>query len=182
MIRLFERVCLVAALVCLSLICAVGARAQNTADVVGTVTDASGGVLPGATVTITNVETNVSQSTQTTTGGDYVFALLQVGSYIVKVEEKGFKTYSASAISLSSGDRARVDAKMEVGDVSQTVEVQATTAPALQTDTSRIGHSRHGTGRGGPAAGWSQHRKAGSTFRGHHGRRAGLDRSGQPAR
>ena len=139
MIRLFERVCLVAALVCLSLICAVGARAQNTADVVGTVTDASGGVLPGATVTITNVETNVSQSTQTTTGGDYVFALLQVGSYIVKVEEKGFKTYSASAISLSSGDRARVDAKMEVGDVTQTVEVQAATAPALQTDSSGLG-------------------------------------------
>jgi hypothetical protein len=139
MIRLLERVCLVAALVCLSLICAVGARAQNTADVVGTVTDASGGVLPGATVTITNVETNVSQSTQTTSGGDYVFALLQVGSYIVKVEEKGFKTYSASAISLSSGDRARVDAKMEVGDVTQTVEVQAATAPALQTDSSGLG-------------------------------------------
>jgi len=137
--RLFERICLVAALVCLSLICAVGARAQNTADVVGTVTDASGGVLPGATVTITNTETNVSQTTQTTSGGDYVFALLQVGSYVVKVEEKGFKTYSASSIALSAGDRARVDAKMEVGDVTQTVEVQAATAPALQTDSSGLG-------------------------------------------
>jgi len=136
--RIFERVSLVAVLVCLLLLCAVGTRAQNTADVVGSVTDTSGGVLPGATVTITNTGTNVSQTTQTTSGGDYAFALLQVGSYVVKVEAKGFKTYSAESISLSAGDRARVDAKMEVGDITQTVEVQASVAPALQTDSSGL--------------------------------------------
>ena len=106
MIRLLERVCLVAALVCLSLICAVGARAQNTADVVGTVTDASGGVLPGATVTLTNTETNISQSTQTSSGGEYVFTLLQVGSYTVKVEAKGFKTYSDDHLSVIRRSRS----------------------------------------------------------------------------
>ena len=113
--KLFERICVLAAVVCLSLMFAAGARAQNTADVVGTVTDASGGVLPGATVTITNTGTGVSQTTQTTSGGDYVFSLLQVGNYVVKVEEKGFKTYSATAISLSAGDRARVDASLKSG-------------------------------------------------------------------
>ena len=137
--RLFERVSLLAVLVCISLLCAVGTRAQNTADVVGSVTDASGGILPGVTVTITNTGTNVSQTTQTTSGGDYTFALLQVGTYVVKVEAKGFKTFSAQSISLSAGDRARVDAKMEVGDITQTVEVQASTAPALQTDSSGLG-------------------------------------------
>jgi hypothetical protein len=106
---------------------------------VGTVTDASGAIVPGATVTLTNTGTNVSQTTQTTSGGDYVFDLLQVGTYLVKVEAKGFKTFAAPNINLSSGDRARVDAKMEVGDVTQTVEVSGTAAPALQTDTSTIG-------------------------------------------
>jgi hypothetical protein len=137
--RYFERVSAITVLVCLSLLCAVGARAQETGDILGTVTDTSGGIVPGATVTLTNTATNISQTTQTAGDGNYAFTLLQVGSYSVKVEAKGFKTYSAPSIALSSGDRARVDAKMEVGEQSTTVEVQATTAPALQTDTSSVG-------------------------------------------
>ncbi len=137
--RFLGRVGVVALLGCLSLFCAVGVRAQNTADIVGTVTDTSGGVLPGASVTLTNTGTNVSQNAVTTSSGDYVFTLLQVGTYTVKVEDKGFKTFAAASISVSAGDRARVDAKMEVGDVTQTVEVQASAAPALQTDSSGLG-------------------------------------------
>lgn len=124
---------------CLLLLTVRGARAQETADIVGTVTDASGAVLPGASVTLTNTGTNVSQTAPTSASGDYVFNLLQVGTYTVKVEMKGFKTFTASAITIAAGDRARVDAKMEVGDISQTVEVSGTVAPALQTDTSTIG-------------------------------------------
>ena len=116
-----------------------GARAQETADIVGTVTDASGAVLPGATVTLTNTGTNVSQTAPTNETGAYVFNLLQVGTYAVKVEMKGFKTFTAASITIAAGDRARVDAKMQVGDISQTVEVSGTVAPALQTDTSTIG-------------------------------------------
>ncbi|HEY6468020.1 MAG TPA: TonB-dependent receptor [Candidatus Acidoferrales bacterium] len=124
---------------CLLLLTVRGARAQETADIVGTVTDSSGAVLPGANVTLTNTGTNVSQTAPTSASGDYVFTLLQVGTYTVKVEMKGFKTYTASAITIAAGDRARVDAKMEVGDITQTVEVSGTVAPALQTDTSTIG-------------------------------------------
>jgi len=121
-------------------LCVFSLKAQTTtADAVGTVTDASGGVLPGATVTITNLGTNISQTETTASSGDYVFTLLQVGSYTIKVEAKGFKTYIAPNIALSGGDRARVDAKLEVGDVSQTVEVSAAMAPALQTDTATVG-------------------------------------------
>lgn len=112
---------------------------QNTADVVGTVTDSTGGVLPGATVTITNVGTNISQTATTNGAGDYVFNLLQVGTYNIKVEAKSFKTFSAPNITLAAGDRARVDAAMQVGDVAQTVEVYGNVAPALQTDTSTLG-------------------------------------------
>src|SRR5690348_12796612 len=116
-----------------------GVRAQETADIVGTVTDASGAVLPGATITLTNTGTSVSRTTQTSGTGDYIFNLLQVGTYSVKVEMKGFKTFTAPGIAIAAGDRARVDAKMAVGDVTQTVEVSGTVAPALQTDTSTIG-------------------------------------------
>jgi hypothetical protein len=115
------------------------AAQTTTADVVGTVSDATGSVLPGATVTITNLGTNISQTVTTGSTGDYVFTLLQVGPYTVKVEAKGFKTYVAPNIALSGGDRARIDAKLEVGDVTQTVEVSGAVAPALQTDTATIG-------------------------------------------
>jgi Carboxypeptidase regulatory-like domain len=111
---------------------------QQTADVVGTVTDATGAIIPGATVTITNLGTNISNTTMSTASGDYAFNLLPPGAYSVKVESSGFKSFAAQNITLAAGDRARVDAKLEVGSVSQTVEVQATVAPALQTDTSNV--------------------------------------------
>jgi hypothetical protein len=114
-------------------------QAQETADIVGTVTDSSGAVVPGASVTLSNIGTNATQTTTTTTGGDYVFNLVQVGIYNIRVEAKGFKAYAAPNITIAAGDRARVDARMEVGDVSQTVEVSSSVAPALQTDTSTIG-------------------------------------------
>jgi len=134
----FERVIVIAAVVCLSLLCAIGVKAQSTASITGMVTDASGAVIPGATVTLTNTGTNVSQTQQTSSGGDYAFPLLEVGTYGIKVEAKGFKTFSAPGVSVSAGDRARVDAAMQVGEQSTTVEVEASTAPALQTDTSTI--------------------------------------------
>src|SRR6185312_16661853 len=136
--HLFKRVAAITVVILIA-VCAQTLKAQETADIVGTVTDASGAVVPGATVTLTNLGTSITQSTQTAATGDYVFNLLQVGTYSVKVEAKGFKTFVAPSITLAAGDRARADAKLEVGDVSQTVEVSGTVAPALQTDTSTIG-------------------------------------------
>jgi hypothetical protein len=112
---------------------------QNNAAVVGTVTDSSGAILPGATVTLTNVGTNVAETTQTSGSGDYVFPMVQVGTYAVKVEIKGFKTFNAPGLTVAAGDRARIDVRMQIGDISQTVEVSGSVAPALQTDTSTIG-------------------------------------------
>lgn len=138
MIKWLWRRALLACLVFVCL-CSTAALAQNTADIVGTVSDSNGGVLPGSLITLTNIGTNISQTTETSSAGDYVFTLLQVGTYSVRVEAKGFKTYVAPDITLSAGDRARVDAKMQVGAQTTTVEVNATTTPALQTDTSTIG-------------------------------------------
>jgi hypothetical protein len=137
--RFIKHILCLVVLVVLSLLCASTAPAQDTAAVVGTVADTSGAVIPGATVTITNVGTSVSQTAQTSDSGDYVFTLLQVGTYAIKVEQKGFKSYVAPSITLAGGDRTRVDAKMVVGEVTETVEISGSVAPALQTETSTIG-------------------------------------------
>jgi hypothetical protein len=138
--QLFVPIGVPALLVYVALLSAGTLRAQqNNAAVVGTVTDSSGAVLPGATVTLTDTGTNVAETSQTSGAGDYVFPMVQVGTYSVKVEAKGFKTFTSAGLTVAAGDRARVDAKMEVGDISQSVEVSGTVAPALQTDTSTIG-------------------------------------------
>jgi hypothetical protein len=134
-----KRIGVFLAFLCLIFFAVTSTSAQETADIVGTVTDTSGAVIPGAAVTLTNTGTNVSQNATTNASGDYVFTPLQVGTYNVKVEMKGFKTFTAPSITIAAGDRARVDAKLEVGDISQTVEVSGSVAPALQTDTSTIG-------------------------------------------
>src|SRR5689334_22148657 len=117
-------VCWLRILVITMLALSIGAfqlKAQNTADVLGTVTDTSGAAVPNAKVTITNTGTSVARSMQTGAAGDYAFTLLPVGTYSVAVEANGFKMFQAPNVSISAGDRARVDAKMEVGTLSQTV-------------------------------------------------------------
>src|ERR1700722_19237052 len=103
--RLLEKASWVAFVVCSLLLTAVAVRAKGTADVLGTVTDSSGGVLPGATVTLTNTGTNIALTTQTTAAGEFIFNLVQIGTYTVKVEEKGFKTFTEPNITLAAGDR-----------------------------------------------------------------------------
>ncbi len=115
-------------------------RAQFTgADVLGTVTDPMGAVVPGATVTVKNSGTGITHTTKTGTTGEYLFNALQIGAYEVTIEAKGFRKFVATNITLTAGDRARVDAKMTVGQASETVSVSAEAAAALQTDTSTVG-------------------------------------------
>src|SRR5262245_29412764 len=115
----------------------VPARAQvTTADIVGRVTDASGGVLPGATITIENVATHDVRSAPSNETGDYLFNLLPIGSYTVKVELQGFNTQTAR-VTISAGDRQRVDAKLQIGAVAENVIVTAE-SPLLQTDTATV--------------------------------------------
>ena len=129
------------AVLCLLLLVAIPhlAGQVNTGDVVGTVTDALGAVLPGAKVTIKNTSTGVSRTILTGKTGDYSFSLQQVGSYEVTFEAKGFKTSVAKDLNLSAGDRVRVDTKMEIGMASESISVSVEAAPALQTDSSTIG-------------------------------------------
>src|SRR5437588_75628 len=115
---------------------AASSAAQGTGDIVGRVSDSSGGVLPGVSVTATSVATNLGRTTVTSDTGDYAFTLLPIGVYEVKTELTGFKTQTAR-VTLATGDRARVDVKLELGAVSESVTVAGDT-PLLQTDTSRV--------------------------------------------
>lgn len=110
----------------------------TTADVVGTVTDNTGAILPNAKVTVTNTGTNIARTVTTDNSGDYTVNLLPIGIYSVKVEAAGFKSFAVSSIALVAGDRTRVDAKMEVGATSETVNITAD-ANVLQTDSSTVG-------------------------------------------
>lgn len=105
--------------------------------ITGTVTDATKAVVPGAQVTITHLATQTVSKTRTTASGDYSVPSLQVGTYQVKIENEGFKAHVSNNVVLNAGGTARVDAVLEIGATTQTVEVVAN-AQLLQSDTARI--------------------------------------------
>ncbi|SDF92139.1 TonB-dependent Receptor Plug Domain [Terriglobus roseus] len=110
-----------------------------TGSVNGTVTDPSGAVLPNAKVTVTNVQTNVSSTTQSTSGGVYNIHFLQVGQYKVVIEAKGFAPQTLGPFSLEAGQDAKFDAKLSAEGANQTVEVQASLVPLLNTESGELG-------------------------------------------
>ena len=125
------------ALMCACLLHATTASAQLvTGDILGTVSDQTGAV-PGATVKATNLGTQQVRAGETNARGEYVFTLLPPGAYSVTVEREGYKTFVTSPVNLAVGDRVRVNALLEVGQIAETVEV---TGPAavLQTDTATL--------------------------------------------
>jgi hypothetical protein len=103
--------------------------------VIGTVTDPSSAVVPNATVTITNANTNETRNAVTDEGGRYSVVNVLPGTYSVKVAASGFKTFEKTGINVDANTIGRVDVSLEVGAASQTVEVQSN-AVSLQTDKS----------------------------------------------
>src|SRR5437773_9556576 len=93
------------------------ARAQSsyTAAVRGVVTDASGGAIPGATVTVTESELNVPHAVTRDHEGRYVVTALPPGQYMLKVELSGFRTYTHTNIPLTVQQQATFDVSLEVG-------------------------------------------------------------------
>jgi hypothetical protein len=133
-IRLAVRAVLLAG--CLLLPAARFASAQSTtADITGTVTDASGASLPQSKVTLTNLGTKETRTAETTDAGDYTFTQLGPGTYSIQVSHSGFKSFVIPSISLSASDRAREDAKLAIGAEGETVQVTGQEA-TLQTDSS----------------------------------------------
>jgi Carboxypeptidase regulatory-like domain len=125
--------------VCLAvLLCPGEVRAQAVSRINGTVTDQAGGAIPDAKVTVTNVDTNVSQTIETTSAGTYLVIDLIPGTYDVKVEKAGFKTFVDKHVVVVGGATSTSNATLVPGTLAQTVEVIAP-AVALQTEQPEIG-------------------------------------------
>jgi len=108
------------------------------ASLVGTVTDSSGAVVPGAEVTITEINTNSTRSISTNASGNYVFSNLNPGVYRIEAKLAGFKTGVVDKVDVLVNTTQRADLQLQPGAVSETVEVTAI-APLMQTDRSDIG-------------------------------------------
>jgi hypothetical protein len=121
-----------------ALLCFEGAFAQATAQIGGTVRDQSGAVLPGVEITATQNETGISRSTISNETGSYVLPNLTVGPYRLEVSLPGFRTFVQTGIVLQVNGSPVINPVLEVGQVSEQVEVQAN-ASLVETRNSSVG-------------------------------------------
>src|SRR5205809_767743 len=109
-----------------------------TGTILGVVKDSSGAVIPGANVTISNVDTSLTRIEASTEDGSYRFPALPVGHYLLEVMKEGFSALSRTGITLEVGQEATIELILEVGSPVQTVTV-AEEAPLVQTSNSTLG-------------------------------------------
>ncbi len=110
----------------------------GAASITGIVSDATGAAAPGVTVTAVNQATNVEYSGTSNTAGNYTITSLPVGTYVVKSTLTGFKTSTTKPIELEAKQIARLDFKMEVGALEDSIEV-VSQSPLLQTQSVTVG-------------------------------------------
>ncbi|MGH9374056.1 MAG: TonB-dependent receptor domain-containing protein, partial [Vicinamibacterales bacterium] len=116
----------------------------GAASLTGIVTDQSGATVPGATVTATNQATSVDYTAVSNEAGNYTVTSLPIGTYVVKAELANFKTAATRPIQLEAMQNARIDFKLELGSLEETVEVTGESA-VLQTETATVGEVISGT-------------------------------------
>jgi hypothetical protein len=109
-----------------------------TGSISGIVTDPSGSVVPGASVTATNTATGVQSTVQTDGAGFYSFPNLPVGDYDVDISQAGFKSYHKSGIHIDANSAIRADVKLDIGQVSEKVTV-TTNAVQVETQSTQMG-------------------------------------------
>jgi hypothetical protein len=109
-----------------------------TGTILGTVTDDSGAVLPGVSVTVTNTGTGLVRTAVTNEAGEFTVPSIPTGTYTVNAELQGFKTVSVPDLRLGVDQRLRVNVKLEVGAVSETITVVGS-SPLVQTSSSELG-------------------------------------------
>jgi hypothetical protein len=133
-----EKLGSLSALVVLLLVSVSGGNAQTFGEITGTVTDSTGSVLARATVTVTNTATRVERKVETNDVGNYDVPFLNPGIYDIAAQLSGFKATTRSGLTLEVGDVARVNFTMEVGALTESVEVAAS-AVLLQTESTATG-------------------------------------------
>jgi hypothetical protein len=123
----------------LALASAGSVRAQAVyGSIAGTVADATGATVPGATVTVTSIERQTVDTVVTNASGNYVKDRLLPGRYEVKAELQGFKIQRVSSVVVNVDSQTKVDFKLETGDFSETISVDATAGQLLKTDRADV--------------------------------------------
>jgi hypothetical protein len=120
------------------------AQARDTASLFGSITDAQGAVVPSAHVSVVNTATGLSRTALTDSSGGFNFPLLPVGSYNLSVEQTGFRKYERRNILLQANENIGVNAVLEVGNVQETVTVEAAGAQ-VDTRSATLNHTVEGT-------------------------------------
>jgi len=124
--------------VCLSLSLPLAAQ-KDTGVIRGLVTDPSGAVVSGATVTVTSASTGQSRSASSNAAGEYVVPELQPGTYEVRVKQAGFKEFVSKDVQLFVSSIAVVNASMQVGNITEEVTVEANPVQ-VETTTGAVGN------------------------------------------
>src|SRR2546429_4829880 len=123
-----------AVLVCLLLFPGTGWGQTGASTIRGSVKDQSGALVSGATVTLTNLETNAVRTAETTTSGAFAFELVPVGDYEVRIEAKGFRKSIVRPVQALVANVTDVPVTLEIGELSSTVTVEAAEA-TVQVNT-----------------------------------------------
>src|SRR5260370_30775017 len=114
-------------------------QSSTTGAVTGVMADPIGAIVPGATITLTQLGTNLSLSTTTDSSGRYLFPALSPGQYSLKCTGKGFRTTTISQLQVEVLKAFTLDIKLELGAQSEVIEVVAATGAELQTNDASIG-------------------------------------------
>ncbi len=115
-----------------------GQLLAQTGSIGGTVADQSGALVPGVELSLTEVERKLSRTTRTDAGGNYLFSSLSPGSYEIKAERTGFKTFVQSGLTLEVDQRTRLDIVLQVGAVGETISVTGE-LPLVSTENTSFG-------------------------------------------
>ncbi|MDT5159134.1 MAG: hypothetical protein QOH51_3491 [Acidobacteriota bacterium] len=116
-----------------------GASAQTSVGrISGTIKDASGAVVPGSTVTVTNAATNLLRTATTDADGFYTVTNLPVGTYVVAAESSGFKRAEQAGVALAADARLTIDLALEPGQVSETVQVSTAMGETVNTTSGEV--------------------------------------------
>ena len=153
--RARKGVCVLGAVVCVLLFSVSLFSQGNFGRILGTVTDQSGGVIAGATVTVIDTQRGVSRTLTTDEAGEYNAPTLIPGTYTVRVEAKGFKTIERQNVVLEVGKEVRVDLTLQPGEQTQTVTVTEA-IPLVETTNATLGGTLENTDINDYALEWPQ--------------------------
>ncbi len=122
----------------LGVLCLPGSAQVSSAELSGTVIDATNAAVPGAKVTATNSATNVAHDSVSDATGNYLIPLLQPGDYVITAEAKGFKKLVQKGLTLQINQQAQLNLQLQLGQVTEEIQVTAQ-APLLQSEASSLG-------------------------------------------